>query len=114
MTQRTPRLIFLLNSAQRRLRQWIGLHHAASAHADTLAPTPAQSGVLFVLAKANGSTMGQFASALDLAPSAVSGLIRCAANPAVQGRVKSADGKAVLVVWIGFNAASAAVRCTGE
>ena len=41
-------------------------------------------------------------------------LIRCAANPAVQGRVKSADGKAVLVVWIGFNAASAAARCTGE
>ena len=43
-------------------------------------------------------------------------LIRCAANPAVQGRVKSADGKAVLVGWIGFNAASAtaAVRCTGE
>ncbi len=41
-------------------------------------------------------------------------LIRCAANPAVQGRVKSADGKAVLVDWIGFNAASAAVRCTGE
>lgn len=41
-------------------------------------------------------------------------LIRCAANPAVQGRVKSADGKAVLVVWIGFNAAFAAARCTGE
>lgn len=41
-------------------------------------------------------------------------MIRCAANPAVQGRVKSADGKAVLVVWIGFNAASAAARCTGE
>ena len=41
-------------------------------------------------------------------------LTRCAANPAVQGRVKSADGKAVLVDWIGFNAASAAVRCTGE
>ena len=41
-------------------------------------------------------------------------LIRCAANPAVQGRVKSADGKAVLVDWIGFNAASAAARCTSE
>lgn len=38
------------------------------------------------------------------------GLIRCAANLAVQGRVKSADGKAVLT--LGFSAGSAAVRCT--
>lgn len=76
MTQRPPHLIFLLNSAQRRLQQWIGLHHSASAHSDAPAPTPAQSGVLFVLAKADGATMGQLASALDLAPSAVSGLIQ--------------------------------------
>lgn len=76
MTQRPPRLIFLLNSAQRRLQQWIGLQHAANPHTDALAPTPAQSGVLFVLAKADGTTMGQLASALDLAPSAVSGLIQ--------------------------------------
>jgi DNA-binding MarR family transcriptional regulator len=32
--------------------------------------------VLFVFAKADGATMGQLASALDLAPSAVSGLIQ--------------------------------------
>lgn len=76
MTQRPPRLIFMLNSAQRRLQQWISLQHAASAQTNAPAPTPAQSGVLFVLAKTDGATMGQLASALDLAPSAVSGLIQ--------------------------------------
>jgi DNA-binding MarR family transcriptional regulator len=72
-----PRLIYLLNSAQRRLLQWIGLQqtqHAASVGA--AAPTAAQSGVLFVLAKEDGATMGQLAKELDLAPSAVSGLIQ--------------------------------------
>ena len=39
-------------------------------------------------------------------------LIQSAANPAVQGRVKSADGKAVLV--LGFSAVSVVARCTGE
>jgi hypothetical protein len=39
-------------------------------------------------------------------------LIQCAANPAVQGRVKSADSKAVLV--LGFSAVSVVARCTGE
>jgi DNA-binding MarR family transcriptional regulator len=75
MTQRPPRLIFLLNSAQRRLQQWIGAQHLQSTQAGAATPTPAQSGVLFVLAKEDGATMGHLASALDLAPSAVSGLI---------------------------------------
>jgi len=39
-------------------------------------------------------------------------LIQSAANPAVQGRVKSADGKAVLVS--GFSAVSVVAGCTGE
>jgi hypothetical protein len=38
-------------------------------------------------------------------------LIGCAANRALQGEVKSADGKAVLV--FDFSAESAAVQCTG-
>jgi hypothetical protein len=40
------------------------------------------------------------------------GLIRCAADPALQGGVNSADGKAVLV-W-GFSAVTVVSRCTGE
>ena len=39
-------------------------------------------------------------------------LIRCAADPAVQGRVKSADGKAVPV--LGFSAVCVVSRCTGQ
>jgi hypothetical protein len=39
-------------------------------------------------------------------------LIDCAANPAVQGGVKSADGKAVLVV--DYIVESAAVRCVAR
>ena len=73
-----PRLIFLLNSAQRRLQQWMTAQQAwaADTGGSGSAPTSAQSGVLFVLAKTDGATMGQLAEALDLAPSAVSGLIQ--------------------------------------
>ncbi len=72
-----PRLVFLLNTAQRRLQQWITAQHAnAPASTASDAPTAPQGGVLFVLAKADGATMGQLAQALDLAPSAMSGLIQ--------------------------------------
>ena len=71
-----PRLIFLLNSAQRRLQQWIALQQTEATTAGALAPSPAQAAVLFVLAKADGATMGHLAQTLDLAPSAVSGLVQ--------------------------------------
>lgn len=70
------RFIFLLNSAQRRLQQWIGVQQAEAAREGFTAPSPAQGGVLFFLAREDGATMGQLAEALDLAPSAVSGLIQ--------------------------------------
>lgn len=76
MANRPPRLIFLLNSAQRRLQQWIGAQHAHEAQASGPAPSAAQGGALFVLAQEDGVTMGQLASQLDLAPSAVSGLVQ--------------------------------------
>lgn len=71
-----PRLVFLLNSAQRRLQAWMGALHAQSAREGHASPTAVQAGVLFVLAKQDGATMGQLATELDLAPSAVSGLIQ--------------------------------------
>ena len=76
MADRLPRLIFLLNSAQRRLQQFIGAEQDRAARAGLAAPTPAQSGVLFLLAREDGATMGRVAKALDLAPSAVSGLVQ--------------------------------------
>ena len=71
-----PRLIYLLNSAQRRLQQFVAAEQERVARAGGAAPSPAQSGVLFVLAKEDGATMGTLAEALDLAPSAMSGLVQ--------------------------------------
>ena len=73
---RPPRLVFLLNSAQRRLLQWIGVQQARSTRHGAATPTAAQGGALFVLAREDGATMGTLASELDLAPSAVSGLVQ--------------------------------------
>src|SRR3954466_4447521 len=71
-----PRLIHLLNSAQRRLQQFVAAEQARVSREGFTPPSPAQSGVLFVLAKTDGATMGVLAQALDLAPSAVSGLVQ--------------------------------------
>lgn len=71
-----PRLIFLLNSAQRSLQQWMATQTEAIGRNGQQAPTPAQSGVIFVLTQGDGATMGELAQALDLAPSAVSGLVQ--------------------------------------
>ena len=71
-----PRLIFLLNSAQRHLQQWMAAQQEVVTPAAVPAASPAQSGVLFILDKGDGATMGELAKALDLAPSAVSGLIQ--------------------------------------
>ncbi|QCB44603.1 MarR family transcriptional regulator [Hydrogenophaga sp. PAMC20947] len=76
MSQRPPRLVFLLNSAQRRLQQWIGLQQAATAGEGVSVPTAAQSGLLFILDKRDGASMGELAGALKLVPSALSGLVQ--------------------------------------
>ena len=100
MAERPPRLIFLLNSAQRRLQQFIAAEQACAVRAGVAAPTPAQSGVLFVLAREDGASMGRLAKALDLAPSAVSGLVqRMEALGWVERRASEADARTQLV-WL--------------
>lgn len=77
-TRKPPRLIFLLNSAQRRLQQWMAtLQEEASAQGEVV-PTPAQAGLLFALAQGDGdgATMGELSGTLGLVPSAVSGLVQ--------------------------------------
>lgn len=71
-----PRLVFLLNVAQRRLQQWLTQLQEADTEAGALAPTATQGGVIFILDKEDGATMGYLARRLDLAPSAVSGLVQ--------------------------------------
>ena len=76
MSQKPPRLIYLLSSAQRRLQQWITMQHTLAVQAGEPAPSAPQASVLFILAKEDGATMGHLANTLDLAPSAMSGLIQ--------------------------------------
>jgi DNA-binding MarR family transcriptional regulator len=95
-----PRLIYLLNSAQRRLQQFIAAEQERTARAGMGAPSPAQSGVLFVLAREDGATMGRLALALDLAPSAMSGLVqRMEAQLWVARRASEVDAR-TQHVWL--------------
>jgi DNA-binding MarR family transcriptional regulator len=102
MRERRPRLIFLLNSAQRRLQQCIAAQQDQAAQAGLPAPTPAQGGVLFVLAREDGATMGRLAKALDLAPSAMSGLVqRMESLGWVERRASDADARSQQVWLLG-------------
>lgn len=95
-----PRLIFLLNSAQRRLQQFIATEQERASRAGMGAPSPAQSGVLFVLAREDGATMGRLSQALDLAPSAMSGLVqRMEAQQWVARRASEVDAR-TQHVWL--------------
>ncbi len=69
-TPSRPKLIYLLNLAERQLQQWIKIHSPKHY------PSPTQIGVLFLLGKHDGLLMGEIAEYLHLVPSAVSGLIQ--------------------------------------
>lgn len=71
-----PRFFHLINRAQRRLQLWAAVEQERRVSSDGVAPTPAQGGVLFILQKHDGATMGELAKGLDLVPSAVSGLVQ--------------------------------------
>lgn len=95
-----PRLIQLLQSAQRHLQLRIAHEQSASTHAAGTAVSPAQAGLLFVLAKNDGATMGSLAQALDLVPSAVSGLVqRMEAQNWVQRQACAQDAR-TQHVWL--------------
>jgi DNA-binding MarR family transcriptional regulator len=64
------RLVFLLNAGHRRVQRWIEAKMAAKGGL-----TAAQSGVLFFVGGQEGALIGEAAEALDLAPSAMTGLI---------------------------------------
>lgn len=100
---RPPRLIQLLQSAQRRLLLRIAQEQRlASNTSDTSHPaiSPAQAGLLFLLAKDDGATMGKLAHGLDLVPSAVSGLVqRMEAQGWVQRRTCTQDARTQRV-WL--------------
>jgi DNA-binding MarR family transcriptional regulator len=83
-----PRLICLLNVAQRRLQRWM----AAQPWSEV---TPSQAGLLFILGRQDGILMGEAGAALDLGPAGISGLVdRMAATGLVERRADPEDGRA--------------------
>jgi DNA-binding MarR family transcriptional regulator len=88
-TKSEPRLVFLLNVAQRRLQCWI------AAQTDAGGVTAAQSGLLFVLGQRDGVLMGEAGAALDLGPPGISGLVdRMTAANLIKRRADPDDGRA--------------------
>jgi DNA-binding MarR family transcriptional regulator len=84
------RLIFLLNVGQRRLNRWIESRLGAEGGASA-----AQAGALFFLARNDGALIGEIAEALDLAPSAMTGLAdRLSKGGLAQRRRDEQDGRA--------------------
>lgn len=85
------RLVFLLNAGHRRVQRWI--EGRMAAHGGL---TAAQSGVLFVLGEQDGALIGEAADALDLAPSAMTGLVdRMTKAELVERRADPRDGRAM-------------------
>lgn len=84
------RLIFLMTVGYRRLQRGLEQHMLAE---DGL--TSAQSGVLFFLGRNDGALIGDVASALDLVPSAITGLAdRMERAGLVKRKRDGSDGRA--------------------
>lgn len=87
--RREPRLVFLLNVAQRRLQRWMA---SQTQHSGV---TAAQSGLLFVLGQRDGVSMGEAGAAVDLGPPGISGLVdRMTAANLIRRRADPDDGRA--------------------
>jgi DNA-binding MarR family transcriptional regulator len=81
------RLIYLLNVAQRRVQRFVASQHRGA--------TPAQSGLLFVLGKQDGLSMGEAGAALDLGLPGISGLAeRMVEAGLIEKHADPADGRA--------------------
>lgn len=83
------RLFFLLSAGARRVQRWVDGELAGMGGL-----TQAQSGLLFFLGKDGGALIGEAAEALDVAPSAMTGLVdRMARTGLVERRPDAADGR---------------------
>lgn len=89
MTAPDRRLVFLLSVGQRRLQRWTEKQLAERGL------TAAQAGVLFWLGSHDGALIGDVAEALDIVPSAMTGLIdRMTRAGLVERRSDGSDGRA--------------------
>jgi DNA-binding MarR family transcriptional regulator len=86
------RLIYLLNVAQRSVQRFVAGRPGGV--------TPAQSGLLFVLGKQDGLSMGEAGAALDLGLPGISGLAeRMVEAGLIDRRADPADGRAARL-WL--------------
>lgn len=93
MTAPDRRLVYLISVGQRRLQRWIQARTGEGV-------TAAQSGLLFFLEKSDGALMREAGAALDLGPSAMSGLVdRSADAGLIERRADAKDGRA-WQLWI--------------
>lgn len=93
MTAPDRRLVYLISVGQRRLQRWIQARTGEGV-------TAAQSGLLFFLEKNDGALMREAGAALDLGPSAMSGLVdRSADAGLIERRADAKDGRA-WQLWI--------------
>ncbi len=103
------RLFFLLSAGARRVQRWI---EAELAGAGGL--TQAQSGLLFFLGKEGGALIGEAAEALDVAPSAMTGLVdRMERSGLVERRADPDDGRAQRLYLTDAGRAARAVAVDG-
>ena len=80
-------MIYLLNVAQRRVQRFVAGQRRGA--------TPAQSGLLFVLGRQDGLSMGEAAAALDVGLPGISALAeRMADAGLIARRADPADGRA--------------------
>ncbi|NGY06398.1 MarR family winged helix-turn-helix transcriptional regulator [Solimonas terrae] len=92
MTNGTDRrLIYLLNVGQRRLNRWLEARLGEKGMISA-----AQAGALFYLARHDGASIGELAQTLDLAASAMTGLVdRMVRAGLLERRRDTQDGRAV-------------------
>ncbi len=94
MTAPDRRLIFLLNVAYRRLQRWTEKELAPSGLSG------AQAGVLFWLGSHDGALIGEVAEALDIVPSAMTGLIDRMVNACLVERRPDGDDRRAFRIYL--------------
>ena len=103
------RYIYLLNSAQKRLSRHIERHVS-----NTAGISATQAGALFVIRAQDGALSGEVASALDIAPSAMTGLAdRMVKSGLIDRRVDGQDKRSYRL-WLTEAGLEAALLATTE
>ena len=103
------RYIFLLNMAQKRLQR-----HIEQQTERRIGISAVQAGALFILQKQDGALSGELAAALDIAPSAMTGLADRMARAGLIERRTDAIDRRINRLWLTDSGREAASRALAE